>query len=406
MKLRLFHILILGMLIPFVSGCDFFAGDNEDGVSLWRTLSSYDEIGSISADEIGDFYPPEVQSFLAYDIRAYRLIYNTETPAGESVQASGIVLVPQRQNPAAMVSLHRSTIFHESEAPSNVNISTPDNTNTVWSNGGPVYSSTGFITVMPDLLGWGSSSNMLHPYMVTLSDAVVGFDMLLAAVEMLESEEVSWNQDLYVTGYSQGASSALAVLRAVAADPQNRFTVSKASAGGGAYNLEELAGSILELDEMAFSPFYAFFVKAYRNYYFPFDPLTRFINNPYDLRIQSEQLFRGDYFGHEIEERLTNQTNQLINNTFRQQFLSGGQPEFRDVLLENDLSNVRVEAPLRLYHGEDDEIIPFGEVLQSYENLLNAGSDDVSLIPIENETHTGAAGTYFTATYLWFLGQE
>ncbi len=406
LNLRFFAAAILLMLIGTVPGCDFFDDNDGDGITLWQTLSSYDEIGTITTEGISDFYPPEVKPFLAYDVTAYRLVYHTEAPNGESLLASGVVLVPQRQNPATMVSLHRSSIFHESEAPSNVNIASPDNRNTAWSNLGMLFGSAGFITTMPDLLGWGSSSDMLHPYMVAESDEVVGFDMLLATKEMLETEEISWNENLYLSGYSQGASTAMAVLKAIEGDPQERFSISKASAGGGAYNLEELAATILEQDELAFSPFYAFFLKAYRNTYFPTEPLNRYFNSPYDNIIVSEQLFRGGFFGDEIEEQLPHQTDLLIRNVFRQQYISGGEAQFREVLMDNDLSNFRVESTLRLYHGENDEIIPHQEALNSLENLVKAGSEDVSFITVENRSHSGAAGTYFSETILWFLGQN
>lgn len=406
LKLRFFAAAILLMLVGIVAGCDFFDENDGDGITLWQTLSSYDEIGTITAEEISDFYPSEAGPFLAYDVTAYRLVYHTEAPNGESLLASGVVLVPQRQNSSTMVSLHRSTIFHESEAPSNVFIDSPDNLNTAWSNLGVLFGSAGFITTMPDLLGWGSSSEMLHPYMVAESDEVVGFDMLLATKEMLEAEEIGWNDNLYLSGYSQGASTMMAVLKAIESDPQERFSISKASAGGGAYNLEELAGTILQQDELGFSPFYAFFLKAYRNTYFPIEPLNRYFNGPYDNIIVSEALFRGGLFGDEIEERLTNQTDLLIRNTFRQQYISGGEPQFRGVLMDNDLSNFRVESTLRLYHGEDDEIIPHQEALNSWDNLINAGSEEVMFITIEDGSHSGAAGTYFSETLLWFLGQD
>jgi hypothetical protein len=406
LKIRLLAAAFLLMLTVAVAGCDFFDDNDGDGITLWQTLSSYDKIGTITTEGISNFYPSEADPFLAYDVTAYRLVYHTETPGGESQLASGVVLVPQRQNPATMVSLHRSTIFHETEAPSNVNIEVPDNRNTAWSNLGVLFGSAGFITTMPDLLGWGSSSEMLHPYMVAESDEVVGFDMLLATKEMLEAEEIGWNGNLYLSGYSQGASSMMAVLKAIESDPQERFSISKASAGGGAYNLEELAVTILELDELAFSPFYAFFLKAYWNTYFPIDPLSRYFNGPYDNIIVSEQLFRGGLFGNEIEERLTSQTGLLIRNTFRQQYISGGEPQFREVLMDNDLSNFRVESALRLYHGENDEIIPHQEALNSFNNLVNAGSENVTFISVEDQSHNGAAVTYFSETLGWFLGQQ
>jgi pimeloyl-ACP methyl ester carboxylesterase len=407
-KIKRYSAVLLGLLLTTIvlTACDLFTDDDGDGLILWSTLSSYERIGTLTAEEIAEYYPSAVKSFLAYDVSVFRIVYSTQTPNGNEVQASGIVLVPERNNPAAMVSLHRSAIFHESEAPSNVNIQSPKSSNTVWGNLGLVFGSTGFITAMPDLLGWGSSSNLLHPFMITISDGMVGFDMLLATTELLDSEEINWNGELFAGGYSQGGTSTLALARAVESDPQNRFEISKASAGGGAYNLEELTAVMLAQNEITFPPYYAFFLTAYQHYYFPNDQLNRYFNNPYDLRIVSEELFRGGYFGNQIEERLTDQTDLLIRNNFRQQYISGGELLFRDVLLNNDLSYTRYQTPIRLYHGEDDEIIPYPEAVRSFENMIHAGSEDITFHKVENGTHLSTAETFFYETFRWFIGQE
>jgi pimeloyl-ACP methyl ester carboxylesterase len=398
-------LVLLLSLVTFTS-CDLFTDGDGDGANLWNTLSSYEKIGTMSSDEISGFYPSVVDPFLAYDVMVYRIVYRTEAPNGNQVQASGLVLVPVRNNPATLLSLHRSAIFHESEAPSNVSLQSPSTINTAWGNLGFVFGSAGFITVMPDLLGWGSSSNMLHPFMITISDGMVGFDMLLAAAELFESEDIRWNGELFAGGYSQGGTSALALARAVESDPQNRFEINKASAGGGAYNIEGLTGVLLERDEITFPPYYAFFLKAYRNYYFPIEQMNRYFNSPYDLRIVSEQLFRGGYYGDQIADRLTTQTDLLIRNIFRQQFISGGEPQFREALMNNDLTFFSYETPLRIYHGENDQIIPYSEAVRSFDNLRNSGSENVSFYTVEEGTHQSAAETFFYETFLWFLGQN
>ncbi len=399
-----FLILLFSLVI--FSSCDLFTDGDDDGVTLWNTLISYEKIGTLNSDEISDFYPSVIKPFLAYDVMVYRIVYRTEEPNGNQVQASGLVLVPERNNPATLLSLHRSAIFHESEAPSNVSLQSPNGSNTAWGNLGFVFGSAGFITIMPDLLGWGSSSNMLHPFMLTISDGMVGFDMLLATTELFESEEIRWNGELLAGGYSQGGTSTLALTRAVESDPQNRFEISKASAGGGAYNLEDLTAVLLERSEITFPPYYAFFLKAYRNYYFPTDPMNRFFNSPYDIRIVSDELFRGGYFGGQIEERLTNQTDLLIRNTFRQQYISGGEPQFREALMNNDLTFFSYQTPLRIYHGENDEIIPHSEAVRSVDNLRNAGSRDLTFYTVEEGTHLSTAETFFYESFLWFLGQN
>lgn len=399
-----FSKLIL-LIVFFASSCDLFNDNNGDGVVLWNTLASYEKLGTLTLEQIQEIYPSEAGAFLVYDVALYRLVYNTETPRGETVQASGVVLVPQRNNAAAILSLHRSTIFHDSEAPSNVNFHSPDEVNTVWTNLGPVSASAGLITVMPDLLGWGESSNLLPPYLVSFSEGIVSLAMLKAAVEFMQSEDIEWNNDLFVTGYSQGGSTTLAAIRSIQADPENQFQVTAASAGGGAYNLEELAETILVQEELAFAPYYVLFIKAYRDVYFPARQLNTFFNSPYDLRIESEELFRGGYFGHEIEERLASQTNLLVLNTFRNQYITGGEADLRGAFADNDLSRFRVQAPLRIYHGDQDEIIPFAEVENAVQNLVNSGSENVELIQVEGGTHRSSAATFFQETLLWFLVQ-
>ena len=64
--------------------------------------------------------------------------------------------------------------------------------------------STGLITVVPDLIGFGSSKEILHPYYVEETSALVVVDGFRAVRELLKQEEISSDGELYLRGYSGG----------------------------------------------------------------------------------------------------------------------------------------------------------------------------------------------------------
>ncbi|MEX2574164.1 MAG: lipase family protein [Balneolaceae bacterium] len=414
-------LLYLGtfLLAWLTAGCDIFRSDDGEEAEHWDTLSSYQEIGTLSSDQIADIYPTGMELLLTYDIKLYRVVYSTEDPGGNPVLASGVLLLPQEKELSAMLSLHRTTVLHRDEVPSNVSLSDIPSgldagegpVNTVWANFAPVMASAGFITVMPDLLGWGESSNFSPPYLVSFSEAVVSLDMLRAAVELTESLEAEWTGDLFVAGYSQGGSTTLSLLRGIQADPRQQFEVTAASAGGGAYNLEELASAILQQEELGFAPYYVLFLQAYADVYFPERPMNTFFSSPYDLIIESEDLFGGEFTGDEIADRLTGRTGDLFLNRFRNNYITsniqaGPESELRSAFRENDLSRFRVNSPLRIYHGDLDRILPFAEAEQSVQNLRDAGTEDVELVRIPHGTHRSAAIPFFLETFLWFTESE
>ena len=94
-----------------------------------------------------------------YDIEIYRVVYNTSYD-GSTITASGLIAIPKTTEQVGMLSFHHGTITNRDDAPSNFS---PNDFNSI---SYAAMASVGFIGVIPDYLGFGSSSSILHPYYV------------------------------------------------------------------------------------------------------------------------------------------------------------------------------------------------------------------------------------------------
>ncbi|MEX1010736.1 MAG: alpha/beta fold hydrolase [Balneolaceae bacterium] len=399
---RWIRFALLLFILGSVAACD--VSDDGSGSAVWSTLSSYSVIGELTREEIIEVWPDlgPLATFLAYDVTAYRLNYRTTGSDGRSLLVSGLVLNPNRTRPP-LLSLHRGTIFHESEAPSRFNPDVP-NANTGWTHFGPAAASMGYLTIMPDLIGFGTSSQSHQAYLIRRLEGGAAYDMLRAVMEFAEDLERDVAPGLYVTGYSQGGNTALALLDRISEDPSSRFNVTKATAGGAALDLEGTAIAVLEQDQLSSAPFYTLLVYSILQAELPLRPVTSIFATPWSEEIGSGELFGGDLTRTEVSDRLTNQTSDLFLPLFRSQFLGQGEQEIKNVLRENSLHNSPVEGPLRLFHGTEDEIIPYEVAAAAATSLEQAGSTDLTFHPVPDGTHATAAETYLEETIRWFLG--
>ena len=95
---------------------------------------------------------------IKYDAEVYKVVYKTTFQDNE-ISASGLVVLPKTDIEVGMISFHHGTITHHDDAPSNLSETDPD---------ALLYaalSSSGFITVIPDYIGFGSSSLSFTPIM-------------------------------------------------------------------------------------------------------------------------------------------------------------------------------------------------------------------------------------------------
>jgi predicted esterase len=391
-------VTLVLLLFVFLLGCN-----DKNKLDAPEYLVDASQIATMSPDDIRNAYNnPEVTALVSATVDAWRIVYNTKAPDGSDIEASGLVMIPRRPA-SSILSLHRGTLFQKVEAPSLFNPWTLS-TNAGWVYLAPVISSFGFIVSMPDLIGYGVSSGRSHPFFITGSDGRVALDMLRATRELLEREKILPADRLFVTGYSQGGATVLSLIKTIQQEAASEFGITAATAGGGAYNLYEIAREVLATEEVGNPAYLALLIKSYLDTYFPGRSLSEIFREPYASRIVNEQLLDGTTGGAQIMARLTTRTADLFQESFLTAFNGNGESEFKQRLQENSLDGFAISNRIRMYHGTDDEIIPVGQARQSFERLRQAGSANIEFFELPGD-HFGAALPFGSASVGWFAFQ-
>ena len=303
-----------------------------------------------------------------YAVTSYRIEYLTVGATGQTVKASGLVSVPNKPAGAKspVLSYQHGTIFRDAEAPSN---------NAVASEISVVMASLGYIVLAPDYVGYGVSKGVPHPYLQAAPMAASVIDFLTAAKTWRQQTGVYDNQQLFLTGYSEGGYATMAAHRALQAGnlphlQQLRMVVP----GAGPYNVQATLDSLIDI--------------------------VRDKNKVLGALIQPGFLKKlGGSAQREVrrallKELIPDDADTSIDALFLDNFLSD------DVKATDRLSNVhnwRPQVPVYLYHGRDDQTVPYASSTSTLAAMQAQGASDlVSLsdCPAAPSSHLGCVAPF------------
>ena len=150
----------------------------------------------------------------------------------DTIRLSGKVMLPKEGKPKRMVLVSHYTVGSNAEAPSNC-----------FSLEG-ILVQQGYGLIIPDYLGYGITSHMVHPYLVMDLTARNVVDMYLAVRPWLEAVgRTPENPEIILMGYSQGGANTMAVQHLIEMEyaydthPQ-RIDIHRVFAGGGPYDVK------------------------------------------------------------------------------------------------------------------------------------------------------------------------
>lgn len=323
-----------------------------------------------------------------YDVDLHKINYTT-TVDGADIRVSALVMIPQTEEALSLISFHRGTITASDEAPSELRLS--DGITSLYSG----LASLGMVAVFPDMIGFGSSLEMVHPYYIRDINAQTVRDAIVAAAEFAENQGVNLDGDLYLAGYSQGGYITMAAQRSIEADDINGFDLVATFPAAGAYDVKGLQEYFFTLTTYE-QPYYLAYVGlAYEEYRSLDINLSDIFNEPYADRIPD--LFDGTLTNTEINEELSHEISELLTADF----LEGLEVEERfsvinSLFTENGLLDWTPRVPTYLYHGDADTFIPVQNSIDSREQLLENGADedDLTLTIFPGEDHGGGTIPY------------
>ncbi len=246
-----------------------------------------------------------VKPLITSDITVYKIVYKT-TVDNQEINASGLVCVPATPGDYPVLSFQNGTntvnAYAPSQFPSDYSYQMIE-----------LIASLGYIVVISDYPGFGTSASIPHPYLVKEPTVRSLVDNLSAVKELAESELPGINliNEYYLLGYSQGGWATLALHKALETDFSSDFDLIGSACGAGPYNIYLLLQDMINVTTYPMPVYLGYIVNAYTAYNQFTNPVTDILNEPYATRISS--LYTGILTSGQINNQLTTTISDLIN---------------------------------------------------------------------------------------------
>lgn len=286
-----------------------------------------------------------------HGVDTYRLVYRTIDERGKPTTASGLLALPRNdERKLATVSFAHGTEVFKGDAPS---VATD-----VWGSAPALtYASAGFAAVAPDYLGLGVGDGP-HPWVHVPSQTSASLDMLRAARGFAPTAGRELERDVFLTGFSQGAQTALGLARALQEGADEHFRVQAVAPISGAYDVQHteipalLAGGQVHPKVSVF--YMSYFFTAWDRLYDLYDEPGELIQAPYDQTIP--ELFDNEHpvmdvvagIPDTLDELLTPRAVELLRNPTEN--LAAGFREWFAVC-----TDWTPRMPVQLYRVSDDD---------------------------------------------------
>jgi hypothetical protein len=310
------------------------------------TLHTYATRADVDAALTADKFDPGTDR---YGVRTYRLVYRTTDATGQSTTASGLVALPiNDRRRLRTVSFGHGTEIYKPDAPS-----TSDDVFLI----GPAltFASAGFAAVAPDYVGLGAGPGT-HPWMDVPSETTASLDLLRAARTFAGRQGRQLDRDVYASGFSQGASAALGLARALQSGADPHFRAAAVAPISGAYDFRNAAIPSLFTPEV-----HPVLASAYTTYLLvAFDRLHDIYPYPgYVFRapyVGLPNLFDGTHTGQEVLMALPPTIDDLLTPRGKALLLHPT-GRFADALavLDSVCTDWAPRMPVRLYYSPGDE---------------------------------------------------
>lgn len=285
-----------------------------------------------------------------HGVDAYRLEYRTVDPHGRPTTASGLLVLPRdHQGRLRPVSFGHGTGSHREDAPSMQRhgfLPSPALT----------YASAGFAAVAADYLGMGTGPGP-HPWMDIPSETTASLDMLRAARAFAFRTGHVLEREVVATGFSQGASAALGLARALQSGEDPWFRLGALAPVSGAYDFRgaELPALLSgELQPKSSVIYTAYLLVAYNRLHHLYDQPEEVFQETYAGGI--EELFDGEHTGQQLMEGTPDTLDDLLTAHGRD-LLSHPTGNLAEALRVTDsvCTDWAPRVPTRLYWATGDD---------------------------------------------------
>jgi hypothetical protein len=354
-----------------------------------RTLSASEVAAELASDSWDS-------NTVRHGVDTYRLVYRTIDAEGEPTTASGLLALPRnRTRSLRTVSFTHGTELFRGDAPSVAE--------DVWGSAPAMtYASAGFAAVAPDYLGLGVGPGT-HPWKNVPSETTASLDMLRAARNFVPQVGRKLRREVLVTGFSQGASAALGLARALQEGADTHFALEAVAPISGAYDFRDAELPALLGGELAPKPsviYVSYLLVSWDRLHGLYDEPAEVFQAPYERTI--EELFDGEHTGLEVVNGTPDHVGDLLTHR-AVQMLRHPTGRLAEALRVDFgvCTDWAPQAPIRLYMiGDDAE----AAVANSEHCLaaLRSNGMDAPMIDLGEGGHLGSNKLGTAQIVRWF----
>jgi len=436
MKIK-YQSILLALVISVFSGCGI---DNTGGNIIGKNLisaSALDDVNSSTSLAYVKGFGIDANATSAFAYKVVKIKYNTKDEQDKDVVASGILVYPNitpaflayykaTYNKDFSISLiveNHGTIFTNAQAPSN-EITTP--ITAAHKTAILMTAKAAFAVAMPDYLGYGDSNDKDHPYILKKSSARVSIDMLRASSRYMIDNNILFNGQVYVSGYSEGGYVAMAMAEELEKNYSSDFNLKGVAPMAGPYDIQSLGKKEVNASRvMEYPAFLAYLTQSYAKAYEDLNlseiivyPNTDTFNHFFDggLSGPAINVYMGMGDGTSTFGFKSHTADNLWKTSFINDFSNNTNNVFDKRLEENNVYNWTPKTKINMIHCIDDEIIPFSMAQTAYDKFIQNGasSSQIKLSPIPTAylsqqvdagnpfVHGNCAGTAYGAAVQWF----
>lgn len=352
-------------------------------------LISYRKIVSLNKADLDALWKsngiPKIITKNKNEIDIYELMYKTKFPDGKEVVASGIYYVPTGTDKALSTIQynHGTTIKNRIGDDYDYN-----GESTICK----IYAADGYLVAWQDYIGLGKGKGF-HPYQHLETEGQSGADLLLACRQINKELNIKANNELYITGYSQGGHATLAVHKVLQERYSDEFTVTASSPMSGAHDMSGVQNEIMEI-EYSQPHYLPYLLYGYQRMYSILPDVEQFytVLKPEYQHVLDKIIAKKHGVG-DINAMLPKKPFQMITDSFFNLYKTDPTFNFTLSLKENNTYDWVPESPVQYCYCKGDEEVYYKNSTKAIEWMKANGAKEIVDREISDKliTHHGCA---------------
>lgn len=396
-----FYTLVHNSLLIAILFLGFQACSNEENPIIPETYERGEiiqktNLGSMTPDEIEQIFTSAnitLPFTLEYSVDIFSVNYYTVDKNGNEAIASGAMLVPQGSNNLPLLSLQ-----HGTETMRNL-VASVSPMNSVEGTIGLITAALGYLTVIPDYLGFGVS-NVMHPYMHAESLIPSIIDLMRAGKTHCLENQILLNEKVFLTGYSEGGYTTLLTQKEIEENHTSEFNLTAVAPLAGPYDLKGTVDTGFASSNYEGDIAYIGFLFTAYNEIYGWNRLSDIFKAPYASKMPD--LYDGSKIWGEILAQLPSSFSELMNPDFVTNYLNGNEADVIAAFQENTILDWTPQTPIHFFHGDADVTVPYQNVLTAIEQFEYNGASNIQLTTITGGTHATSGPAASFGAIQWF----